>query len=304
MPISHAEDSFPFGRGGRFHRGNMHTHSTNSDGVHPPEKVCAAYREAGYDFLVLSDHFMEDYRYPVTDTRPYRTRDFTTILGAELHAPKTELGELWHIKAVGLPPDFEPNRPGESGPEVAARAYAAGAFIGIVHPSWYGLTRKDAEAVPFAHAVEIYNHGSAVEVDRGHDWPYLDALLNEGHRMSGYASDDAHYLTHDFLGGWVMVQADERDPDALLASLKAGRYYSSQGPEIRDIEIDGDEVVVRCSPARAISVVGRGSKSQSEVGEGLEQARLRIKRFNGSWFRVTVIDNDGKKAWSNPIWLD
>jgi hypothetical protein len=100
------------------------------------------------------------------------------------------------------------------------------------------------------------------------------------------------------------VQADERDPDALLASLKDGRYYSSQGPEIRDIEIDGDEVVVRCSPARAVSVVGRGSKSQSEVGDGIEQARLRIKRFNGSWFRVTVIDKDGKKAWSNPIWLD
>ena len=95
---------------------------------------------------------------------------------------------------------------------------------------------------------------------------------------------------------------DER-VDALLASLKAGRYYSSQGPEIRDIAIDGDEVVVRTSPARAISVVGRGSKSQSEVGDGIEAARLRIGRFAGSWFRVTVIDAAGRKAWSNPIWL-
>lgn len=296
-------ENHPFGRGGRFHRGNMHTHSTNSDGVHSPETVCAKYREQGYGFLVLSDHFMDDYKYPVTDTRAYRTKDFTTILGAELHAPKTELGELWHIKAVGLPLDFEPNRPGESGPEVGKRAYEAGAFIGIVHPSWYGLTRNDARAVPYAHAVEIYNHGSAVEVDRGHDWPYLDALLNDGERLTGYASDDAHYLTHDFLGGWVMVQADELEPDALLASLKAGRYYSSQGPEIHDIAIDGDEVVVRCSPASAVSVVGRGSKSQSQVGDEIEAARLRIKRFAGSWFRVTVIDKEGKKAWSNPIWL-
>ena len=89
-----------------------------------------------------------------------------------------------------------------------------------------------------------------------------------------------------------------------LASLKAGRYYSSQGPEIRDIEIDGDEVVVRCSPASVVSVVGRGSKSQLQLGDGIEMARLRIKRFAGSWFRVTVIDKAGKKAWSNPIWLD
>lgn len=304
MSVLRSPDSFPFGRGGRFWRGNMHTHSTNSDGIHSPEKVCAAYRYAGYGFLVLSDHFMSDYDYPVTDTRPFRTRDFTTILGAELHAPKTELGELWHIKAVGLPTDFEPNRPGESGPEVARRAYEAGAFIGIVHPSWYGLTRNDADAVPFAHAVEIYNHGSAVEVDRGHDWPYLDTLLNENRQLTGYASDDAHYLTHDFLGGWVMVQADELDPDALLGSLKAGRYYSSQGPEIHDMAIDGEEVVVRCSPATAISVVGRGSKSDSQVGDGIETARLPIRRFKGSWFRVTVIGKDGKKAWSNPVWLN
>lgn len=303
MPSLQSPESFPFGRAGRFHRGNMHTHSTNSDGIHAPGKVCEAYREAGYDFLVLSDHFMADYRYPVTDTRPYRTDDFTTILGAELHAPKTALGELWHIKAVGLPPDFEPNRPGESGPEVAARAHAVGAFIGIVHPSWYGLTREDARAVPFAHAIEIYNHGSAVEVDRGNDWPFLDGLLNEGLRLTGYASDDAHYLTHDFLGGWVMVQAEERGPDQLLASLKAGRYYSSQGPSIHDLAIDGADVVIRCSPARAISVVGRGSKSESKIGEELSEARLPIKRFAGSWFRVTVIDSAGKKAWSNPVWL-
>ena len=89
----------------------------------------------------------------------------------------------------------------------------------------------------------------------------------------------------------------------MLVSLKAGRYYSSQGPEIHDMAIDGDEIVVRCSPARAVSVVGRGSKSETAFGDALEEARLPIRRFGGSWFRVTVIDRDGRKAWSNPVWL-
>lgn len=295
--------NMPFGRSGRFFKGNMHTHSTNSDGVHPPQKVCAAYRDKGYDFLVVTDHFMAEYGWPITDTRRYRNNGFTTLIGCELHAPRTELGELWHIKAIGLPFDFEPLGENETGPEIARRAYEAGAFIGIVHPSWYGLTQNDARSLPFAHAIEIYNHGSAVELDRGNDWPFLDSLLNQGWRLSGYATDDAHHLTHDWLGGWVMVEAEERDPDALLESIKQGRFYSSQGPEIHDIRIDETAVTVRCSPASVIALQGRGSKSQREMGDQLQMATLPLKRFEASWFRVTIIDGQGRRAWSNPIWL-
>jgi hypothetical protein len=297
-------DNLDFSRSGSFFKGNIHTHSTNSDGKLAPADVCKAYREKGYDFLVMTDHFMEVYGFPVTDTRPYRTDDFTTIIGAELHAPETCVGEIWHIKSIGLPFDFEPLREGETGPEIAKRAHDAGAFIGIVHPSWYGLTHDDARELPFAHAVEIYNHGSAVEVDRGHDWPFLDVLLNEGKRMSGYAVDDAHELTHDWLGGWVMVQSDENDPDALLESLKAGRYYSSMGPEIHDIAIEGDKVTVRCSPASVISLQGRGSRSKREMGDDLETATFDLYPFENSYFRVTVHDAKGCRAWSNPYWLD
>ena len=39
-----------------FYRGNTHCHTTRSDGRRTPEKVIALYREAGYDFLALTDH--------------------------------------------------------------------------------------------------------------------------------------------------------------------------------------------------------------------------------------------------------
>src|SRR2546423_1178378 len=91
-------------------------------GATSPEQVCAFYRESGYDFLALTDHFLERYGYPITDTLPYRTTGFTTLLGAELHTGQTELGNLWHILSVGLPADFAPNLPGETGPQIARRA--------------------------------------------------------------------------------------------------------------------------------------------------------------------------------------
>src|SRR3712207_6133232 len=148
-----------FGERGRVFRGNIHTHSTRSDGALPPEAVCAHYAEAGYDFLVLSDHFTARYGFPITDTKPFRTNRFTTIPGAEVHAPANSHGELWHIVAAGLPEDFAPTGEGETGVALARRAREAGAFVGIAHPQWSGLTIEDGRALAeSAHAVEIYNH--------------------------------------------------------------------------------------------------------------------------------------------------
>src|SRR5262245_31247405 len=132
---------------GRFYRGNIHTHSNASDGMQSPEAVCTYYREAGYDFLALTDHFQRHYGFPITDTLPFRTNSFTTILGAELHAMANSQGELWHILAVGLPEDFAPTGETETGVELAQRAVDAGAFVAIAHPQWCSLTIEDGRAL-------------------------------------------------------------------------------------------------------------------------------------------------------------
>ena len=156
-----------FQRPGRSYRGNLHTHSTLSDGMRSPEAVCAHYREAGYDFLALTDHFLGRYGFPVADTTPYRTNSFTTLSGAELHAPANSQNEVWHILAVGLPADFEPTGEAETAIALAERAADAGAFVAIAHPQWSSLTIEDGRALSAAHAVEVYNHGCALECARG-----------------------------------------------------------------------------------------------------------------------------------------
>src|SRR5215212_4898497 len=93
----------PFSLPGRFWRGNLHTHSTLSDGALEPAAVLEAYKNAGYDFMMLSDHFIHHFDWPIADTTSFRSNRFTTIIGSELHAPETSAGELWHIVAAGLP---------------------------------------------------------------------------------------------------------------------------------------------------------------------------------------------------------
>lgn len=301
-----------FSAPGRFWRGNIHTHSTRSDGVLSPEEVCRRYRAEGYDFLALTDHFIGAYGYPIVDTVPMRANDFTTILGAELHSGPMANGELWHILAVGLPADFAQSQtpdfrvhPGqETGAEIAARAVAAGAFVAVAHPQWSGLTLADARGITAAHAVEVYNHGCATGCDRADGFAIADLLLSEGRHLSMVATDDAHFSEPDHFGGWVMVKAEENTPEALLASLKAGTFYSSQGPELRDVRVEGGHVVVECSAVASVIVQGTGSGAKAVHGHSMTRGEVPLDRLRGSpWLRVTVIDAAGKRAWSNPIWL-
>lgn len=321
--------NLPFDKPGRFYRGNLHTHSTRSDGRVPPEQAITTYRDHGYDFVALTDHFMERYAWPLVDTRAFRTERFTTLIGAELHAPALENGERWHILAVGLPLDFAPCPPAERGPALAARAREAGAFVAIAHPYWYNLTLEDALSIEAAHAVEVWNTGCAVEVGRGDSWYMSDLLSARGRRLSACATDDAHFRIEDYRGGWVQVRAASLDPDALLAALKAGHYYSSSGPALRDVRIEpatggvagrtgGDtsaapgaasgavagRIHVACSPVRSIVVSGPGARSERISGAtDLTEAVFPLEKFAGAWCRVTVVDASGQRAWTNPIWL-
>lgn len=296
----------PFDKPGLFWRGNLHTHSTRSDGHLTPEQVCQFYRSAGYHFLALTDHFLEAYKYPLTDTRPYRTSDFTTLIGAELHAGETELGRLWHILAVGLPLDFAPPAHGETGPQISARALAAGAYVAVAHPYWYNLTEGDALSLGPAHAIEIFNGTSEDHNDRADSWYMLEMLLERGHRYTACATDDAHFNPEraDAMVGWVWVKSETLTPDALLEALKDGHYYSSTGPQIFDITLErGGRVCVKCSPSSRVFVTGHGYTARSAWGNGIQEATLDISKLDSPYCRVTVRDANGKRAWSNPIWL-
>ena len=298
---------------GRFYRGNLHTHSTLSDGALSPAEVCRRYKAEGYDFISLTDHLVGVFDYPIADTTGFRDDGFTTLIGAELHSGPQANGDIWHILAVGLPFDFTPpdapsflaNDTQESGPALAARARAAGAYVSVAHPQWSGLTLDDARSIEAAHSVETYNHGCAMGCDRADGFHTLDLLLAEGRRLDLIATDDAHFTEPDHFGGWVMVKATENEPDALLDSLKAGRFYSSQGPELRDIQITDNHVQVECSAVVSIIVQAQGNTAKAVHGLSMTKGKLPLNLFAGSpWIRVSLIDRAGRRAWSSPIWLD
>ena len=88
----------PFRLPGRWFKGNTHTHTTESDGQLPIAERFGAYRDHGYDFLVLTDHGK------VSDVSPYSEEGFLAISGSELHPPNPYGGDPYHIVAIDISP--------------------------------------------------------------------------------------------------------------------------------------------------------------------------------------------------------
>jgi len=100
--------------------------------------------------------------------------------------------------------------------------------------------------------------------------------------------------------------------DAAGKLLKAGNYYSSQGPQIHSISISGDQLNIKCSPVNSVSVSGGTSRSAKYSGKSITRATINLADLDvgwlvpgrSPWLRVTIIDSAGKRAWTNPIWQD
>ena len=93
---------------GRYpYRGDLHLHTTRSDGAQAPEVVCANYRGHGYDFTVISDH--ERY-YPSLEAQAYwkDLTDLNIVQGEEIHLPYNDVhyvnfGGTFSVNALVTP---------------------------------------------------------------------------------------------------------------------------------------------------------------------------------------------------------
>lgn len=299
----------PFDKAQSLFRGNLHGHSTHSDGAISPAEVVEKYANAGYDFTCISDHLWKDWAYTaatVLDATHLDRDDFITITSAELHClgKKYDQDQLWHIVANGLPADFAPATDDETAPQMVQRAIDAGAYVTIAHPDWYTMTSDEALSISHAHGVEVFNYSCAVSSGRYSGINIADLLLNEGKRISFTATDDSHFRNEDWAGGWVYVAADELTSDHIIAALKAGQHYSSTGATFNYIALEDDLLMVDCNPAHSIIVSGEGHLAIFKQGINLTYAEFDLTNFKSNYFRVTIIDGAGRTAWSNPYFRD
>jgi len=269
-------------------RGNLHTHTTLSDGVLAPEEVIAEYERRGYDFLALTDH---DLYVPV---EPYQATTSLLLLAG------VEVGKGPHLLALGLEemPPLEENH--QAMIEAVRRA---GGWVVLNHPNWgkrqFHWSLEALEALEGYVGIEIYNgvierlEGSALATDR---W---DQLWSLGRRVWGFATDDAHALK-DVGRGWVVAWVAERSAATLQQALRQGAFYASTGVDWERLEWDGKAFLARAMRAGRVRALAQwGREVASTWGREL------VYRPSGQegYLRFEAFGDGGQMAWSQPIAL-
>ncbi len=319
----------PFHADGEWLRCALHTHSTVSDGTLSPRHLAQSYAEAGFDVVSITDHWRLT-EVPSTDrllmlpgaelgfdlahpNYPRQSGEFL-VYGLD-HVPDDPGGnrENWIVNA-------EENWETRTFPSLTdASRWAAGmgAVVYVAHPYWNGLSVDDLLETEGYVGLEVFNASADIENGRGDSSTWWDVLLGKGRTMFGIATDDQHYPLFELGAGWTMVRAAERTTEAVLEALRTGQSYFSHGPAIHDITpVDGG-VEVACSPARSVvlhrewelgtsvTVGGQGRR----LGRILETSpeglitRVRVDDEGESpvFRRVSVVDAQGRRAWSNPL---
>jgi hypothetical protein len=315
----------PFDVDGVWLKSAFHTHTARSDGELDPAAHVRHHEWMGFDLVAITDHW--------TLTHEPSTDHILVITGAELAAdPYGDALTDSEILAIGI--SDIPEDPGGDrakwGPidaytyktfpdlSAAARCIAdQGGVSFIAHPYWSGMPLDTLLAVEGAHGIELFNSSAQRENARGDSSYVWDLCLDRGKRFWAFGTDDCHYPGFDIGDAWTMVRAAERSEAAVLEALRQGHTYASAGPQIRDISVDGTELEVRCSPARAVVMASRyetgwsvmaGSRNRMEEARVLERDDRGLivrARFSPSielpHRRVVIEDEAGRKAWSNPI---
>ncbi|HVY45285.1 MAG TPA: CehA/McbA family metallohydrolase [Minicystis sp.] len=292
-----------------FQRGNVHTHSKNSDGDSPPADIYTWYRQHGYQWLALTDH--NTLTNPAQFKLLERKGKFVIIPGEEV--TMRGAGRQVHVNALcerAKIGGHHADTPAEALAWAVAQIHAAGGVALVNHPNWdwaFG-----AEALPGARGAEL------LEIFSGHPWVHQDGdehhksheqiwdqALAAGLGFTGVAVDDAHTFKPRGPAkaarpgrGWVQVFAPEPRKDLICDALAKGRLYSSSGPALKRIAVDGAKMtVVPANAAATVEFVSDGGEVVKKAAGGEHGAAYEL-RGGESYVRARVTDPNGKRAWT------
>jgi len=288
---------------GTWYKGNIHLHTTRSDGGLEPAEIAEKYAKAGYDFIFITDHMRAG------TIEKQKDLPLLALNGIEIEKKKGE-DNLYHVLGLG----FSTPIPKDMAFEKAFRMLKAENSITVLaHPHWTGNSVADALAFDF-DGVEVYNHVCRPGTGKSYGVYHWDCMLEKNQNVLGFASDDAHLRSDDsaWNGGWIMVNAPRLDKRSIISAIRKGNFYATQGPEIKSIEVSRSRVHVETSPVRYIRIVRprwnmvrrepprKGLCTEAEFN--LSKAIVWGCRDLVPYMRIEIEDSKGRSAWTNTLY--
>lgn len=316
--VEKMENMLPFEGEGKWFKGNLHCHSTVSDGKISPDEVVEIYKKRGWNFLAFTEH--DTYSH----WKKWDDENFITIPGVEASANNYSGFNYNHVLGIGI--SDEPDSINEAGRfhngerlnEFAWEGWTTiqktidelnekNNFSVVCHPIWSRTDFENLMKLRNYLALEIFNYGCHIESYSGLGTVYWDYLLQRGIKVWGIATDDAHHYLKDECGGWISVKAGELTPASIADSIIKGRFYASSGPEIYDFGMKDGEVFIETSEVSEIHAITYGKWSWGANFNAGDKGYLTKARYkltgDEQYIRMECVDRNGRAAWTNPLFL-
>ena len=278
-----------------FYKGNTHAHTTNSDGHVTPEECIRQYKAAGYDFLAITDHWH------VGEER--HDQGLLVLPGVEydFSFPTQVLHLVCLFPDAKLAGDFTR---GADHKAVIEHVNRVGGVVIAAHPAWSLNTPDFLASLDGVDISEVYNtmSGEPWNGPRANSESLLDVTAANGKLFNLAAADDSHDYRGEQGVSYIMLQAEELTVPAVLEALRKGRFYASQGPEFKSLELHDNELLIETSPVSRITVCSNLYWVHERCVEGKNlTGRSYSIRPGEKWVRVQLTDEQDRKAWSSPI---
>lgn len=269
-------------------KGCLHCHTTRTDGDYSVEDLKNMYKEAGYEFIAITDHRLYYHQHH---------EDFDVLSGCEYNC-YLDLHQRYHFHLLTI-------NNGHSTIAHDDNSYKGLYFTKLKHVQDFINELKSRENLVFiAHPMnplipvemlESVNHYDGIEIfntKAGSDASSVYERLLKTKDLLCLATDDAHQLYQNeklmFYQGFIVIEDHVSPLDALLG----GMYYSSTGIFIDAIEYDNKTIKVHTSALVTIYLYEENKMRKVRSSEVL------IERAKA--FRVVCQEGD-KRAWSNVI---
>ena len=305
----------------QWYSADLHHHADQAEAVTPPADLARSQLAAGLDLLFVSDH---------DSTANHGALKAIADRRGVAFIPGIELSPSWgHFNAYPLVPGRKPaiDTGTATIDEIIHEARRLGAtVVQVNHPfipyGYFTSVRNGVAPGGFNPSFDLIEINAQETSD---DMQVLQALWNfwnAGHHYYLTAGTDTHDVWHDESGA-VRMFAHIEGPvtaDAFAQALKGGHAYATYGPLIFPSVMFGDEIKVKpgerftlgfdlksIAGVKQVELIaaGRVLKTNS-YRPGTREIRVDfpLSTERSIWYSLIVEDNDGHKAYSDPIWVD
>lgn len=325
---------------GNFYKANLHTHTTFSDGSLTPEEIKRRYMEKGYSVVAYTD-----YQYMIPHNE-LTDENFLALTGVEYAVnkgsydflPSTHLnyiakdknccvfpgfhesrlwGAIMHMKSYlneemkNYEDSLVPSYSDEFFNELIEKLNEKEFLVTFNHPNGSLQNFKDYGKIKGLWGIECHNSGATAEGFDETIFPLVD-LHREGERVFPIAADDTHG-EKELFGGFSMIKAKNLDYDTIYDALKRGDFYSSEGPEIKELYVENGIVHIKTSPVKKIflfSMQRFDRRLYADDGKTVCEVEFDINSFiescennkkllpHGNYIRIEAVDEKSKHAYT------